>query len=180
MKTITIKAFTVLALVATGLTSCVKTGPVGPSGRDGLDGRDGLNGSTTEVISSPWLYTSVWSGSSEDWYFNLDDAEFTEDIVENGVILAYVKPDKYLFPQEVWQLPASTFIGNFDYFIPHYGTIQFMSTRVDPPYTNDCLFRYILIPANVYLKSAKLKSSKAVDYKSMTYAEVCKTLGIKE
>ncbi len=163
-----------VAITTVVWTGCTKEGPQGPAG---------LN---TDIIASPW-YTSpnIWSGQTGDWYFDVSNTAITKDIVENGVILAYVSLAGDVYNDYTWRpLPAYALNYNWDFLLPSsdgqtYGTIEFTSDMVNNP-GNLGYFRFVLIPSNYTLKSARLKSTSASDLKKMPYPEVCKLLGIQE
>jgi hypothetical protein len=155
------------------LTSC------GKDGRDGKDGINGTNGLDAEVYYSPWFHPT-WVGQTNDWYFDVADPAISQDIVEAGVILAYVSLPGDLYPAAVRQLPAYALGCNWDYLIPDYGQIEFMSDASAVPGSSDYYFRYILIPGNIPLKSTAGIKYNADELKKMSYLEVCKKFGIPE
>lgn len=114
----TIKFF-MLILMATALclTSCTKEGPQGPIGPSGIDGSDGTNGingqdgtngtngangqdgvnGNANVTSVSYDITSA-TGTS----YSLATNKLTPELVENGVVLAYIKigEDWYHIPNQ--------------------------------------------------------------------------------
>jgi hypothetical protein len=152
---------------------CVKEGPQGPDGN-------------ANVLTSGWITPTSWSGASGDWYFDVDNSEITADVVESGVILAYMSvPGDVYNDYTVRPLPAYAIGANWDFLLPNdggsnYNTIEFTSDMVSKPGTTGYNFRFIIIPASYDLKSSPLKSGKVSDLKKMSYQEVCKVLGIKE
>ena len=151
---------------------CTKQGPEGPAGPAGFDGN-------ANIIYSPW-YSPSWVGQTSDWYFDVASAAISKDIVEGGAILAYVSLPGDTYSKAVRPLPAYALGCNWDYLIPGYGQIEFISDATAKPAITNYWFRFILIPANSTLKSTKLKSLKTSDLKNMPYLEVCKLLGIPE
>jgi hypothetical protein len=188
MKNTKIFAYLLLAVAGIFMVSC--EGPVGPPGRDGYDGNDGLDGldGNANVIYSDWYVPNSWGGQTGDWFFQVASASITENIVESGVILAYVSlpGDVYGYPdpQPVRPLPTYAIGANWSFLIPDYGLIEFTCDAASVPGTTDHYFRFILIPAtNPALKSAlKSKSIKDIktELKNMPYSEVCKKFGIPE
>jgi hypothetical protein len=59
----------------------------------GCKDNDEDDGLVPTVYYSEWITPSTWLGESGDWYFSVDAPELTADIVEGGVILAYVSLD---------------------------------------------------------------------------------------
>lgn len=189
----TLFSFVLLSLMIIGWTGC--RGPMGPAGYDGLDGRDGQNGQNGQngldgnanVTTSPWFTSPGWTWDNNDkvWYFDKENSAISKDIVENGVVLAYinVKGD-VINDYTVRPLPAFAVNANWDFLLPNdgnngYGAIEFTSTLTDNPGNQD-YFRYVLISSNYILKSARLKSTKMEDLRKMPYSEVCKLLNIKD
>lgn len=58
--------------------------------KDGAQGSAGLDGLNATVYHSEWFTPSAWLGTSGDWYFSVSAPDLTKDIVESGVVLAYV------------------------------------------------------------------------------------------
>jgi len=154
-------------------TGCKNEGEQGPAGLDGLD---------ATVYYSQWITPSAWSGNSGDWYFDVNAPDLTEDIVENGIILAYVWLAGDLYDAtSVRPLPAYALEANWSFLIHQYGSIEFTSDMTLRPLTTGNKFRFIAIPGNIEtLKSASLKSTNETELRSMSYKEVCKFLNISE
>jgi len=178
MKFTKVIFYLLIAMPALILTGCAKDGMQGPAGLDGLDGN-------ANVIASPWYTPSSWSGNSGDWYFDISNSAITKDIVESGVILAYVSLPGDVLNSAVRPLPAYIIGANWDFLLPNdgqsqYGEIEFTSDMVSMPETSGYNFRFILIPSSFILKSASINSSGNHDFTKMTYQEVCKRFGIQE
>jgi len=173
MKTKIISLYLIAAFSTLVFTGCKNEGMQGPAGLDGLD---------ATVYYSQWITPSAWSGNSGDWYFDVNAPDLTEDIVENGVILAYVWLAGDLYDAtSVRPLPAYAVEANWSFLIHQYESIQFTSDMTLRPLTTGNKFRFIAIPGNIEtLKSALLKSPSETELRSMTYKEVCKFLNIPE
>ena len=78
-KLSTIYLFSVFAFLA--FTGCSKDGAQGPAG---------LDGQNAAVYYSEWFSPTAWSGSAGDWYFSASAPDLTQNVVESGVVLAYV------------------------------------------------------------------------------------------
>ena len=113
----TIKFFILTLMACTiCLTSCTKEGPQGPiglSGTDGIDGGDGTNGTNgndgtngtngtngedgvdgnANITSATYDLSNI-SGTS----FTLSTNKLTPEIVEDGVVLAYIKAGTEWYP----------------------------------------------------------------------------------
>jgi hypothetical protein len=158
------------------------TGSEGPQGPAGTDGN-------ANVIASTWYTPTSWAGQSGDWYFDLSNANITKDIVESGVVLAYVSLPNDIYTAPVRPLPTYALGANWEFLVPDYGQIEFMSDKSTVPPAG-CSFRYVLIPASYtfqatantsnLLKSKSLKQITVNDLKSMPYGDVCKLLNIAE
>jgi hypothetical protein len=152
---------------------CVKEGT---PGRDGVDGQDG----NANVIYSPWYTPNDWAGETRDWYFQVSNSQISEDVVEAGVILAYVSVPGDIYEAAVRPLPAYAIGANWDYLIPYYGTIEFTSDALIKPGTNGYYFRFVIIPSSVPLKSGGNVAYTEEQLRKMNYLEVCKTFRIPE
>ena len=148
-------------------------GPVGPAGQDGLD---------ATVYYSEWFSPTEWSGESGDWYFDASAPDLKEDIVENGLILAYVWLSDDLYEgMAVRPLPAYAVGANWSFLIPDYESIEFTCDMITRPLSSENKFRFIAIPGTIpALKSASSKNKKEQELRSMTYQEVCKLFNIPE
>jgi len=156
------------------LSGCAKDGRNGTNGTNGLDGN-------ANVIYSPWYTPTAWSGTSGDWYFDISNSAISHDIVEGGVILAYVSLPGDIYDKAVRPIPAYALGCNWDYLIPYYGKIEFLCDAVNMPGTSNYFFRFILIPANTALKSTTgNKYPSAEELRKMSYIEICKKFGIPE
>lgn len=166
-----INAVIVFALV-------VLNGCVGAPGRDGYDGQDGQDAT---VYYSEWFAPSVWSGNAGDWYFEASAPDFTMDIVEGGVVLAYVWLDGDLYESSsVRPLPAYAVGANWSFLIHQYGAIEFTCDMLTKPLTTN-KFRFIAIPGTITaLKSEKLESERKSELQNMSYHEVCQLYSIPE
>lgn len=150
-------------------------------GAPGQDGRDGQDGQDATVYYSEWFSPSSWSGESGDWYFEASAPDLTENIVECGVVLAYVWLDGDLYEStSVRPLPAYAVGANWDFLIHQYGAIEFTSDMINRPLKTH-QFRFIAIPGTIpALKSEQIANNSENDLKNMTYQEVCKKYNIPE
>jgi hypothetical protein len=176
MKTKNKSIYLLLAFSMLVFTRCKNEGVPGPAGQDGLNGQDAT------VYYSEWFSPSAWSGTSGDWYFDANAPDLTENIVENGVILAYVwLADDLYEGTAVRPLPAYAVGANWSFLIHQYGSIQFTSDMIVIPLTSDNKFRFIAIPGTIVaLKSASLKNKSEEELRSMSYQDVCKLFNIPE
>ncbi len=79
---------TALLLAVLSISSCGKLfeGPAGPAGAKGADGADG----NANVIASS-EFVPTWSSGTATWSSNVTAPMITQDIVDYGVVMAYVK-----------------------------------------------------------------------------------------
>jgi hypothetical protein len=154
-------------------TGCNKEGIQGPAGADGQN---------ATVYYSEWFSPSAWSGSSGDWYFEINAPDLTESIVEDGIVLAYVWLANDLYnATSVRPLPAYADDANWSFLIHQYGSIEFTSDMNLQPLTTGNNFRFIAIPGTTKtLKSSELKSKNEQKLKNMPYSDVCKLFNIPE
>jgi len=176
LKIMKAKITTIYLLVvfsALVLTGCKNEGVQGPAG---------LNGQDATVYYSEWFTPSEWSGNSGDWYFDASAPDLTQDIVENGVVLAYVWLAGDLYnATSVRPLPAYAVGANWSFLIHEYKSIEFTSDMISKPLTTGNQFRFIAIPGTISaLKSASLNTKSEQELRSMSYKEVCKLFNIHE
>ena len=151
------------------------------TGCKGKDGEDGLDGEVATVYYSEWITPSAWLGNPEDWYFSVDAPDLTAEIVESGVILAYVSLDDDVYANAMRPLPAYAVGANWSFLIPEYKIIEFTSDMISMPFTTGNLFRFIAIPGNIEtLKSASLENISEKELRSMPYKDVCRLFNIPE
>ncbi|HZL08590.1 MAG TPA: hypothetical protein VFC65_01215 [Prolixibacteraceae bacterium] len=149
---------------------------------EGTQGPAGLDGQNAAVYYSEWFSPSDWSGNSGDWYFDAIAPDLTADVVENGVILAYVwLADDIYEGTTVRPLPAYAVGANWSFLVHEYGSIQFTSDMDIVPLTTGNSFRFIAIPGtDPALKSASLKNKSEQELRDMPYKDVCKLFNIPE
>jgi hypothetical protein len=160
----------VLSGISLSWSGCEKEGPPGPPGKDG----------NANVIYSPWYTPNDWNGETRDWYFQVSNSQISEDVVEAGVILAYVSLPGDIYSVAVRPLPAYAIGANWDFLIPDYGMIEFTSDALDKPGTSGYYFRFVIIPSSVPLKSTANQSFSPDELRKMSYIEICKKFGIPE
>ena len=175
MKTKSIISLLLIIAVVGLISSCVKEGPRGPAGQNGVDGN-------ANVLASPWLTPLAWQGDTFDWYFDVTSADITQDIIDYGAVLAYIKIPNDILTNSVRSIPAYVDNAEWNFFIPQLSTIEFTSNATARPGTTGYNFRFIIIPsnANVSLKSGTINGYKKSELQNMPYSDVCKLLGIKE
>jgi len=151
-------------------TGCSIDGTVGPQGLDGQ----------ANIIYSQWYTPTAWNGETGDWYFDVTSADIDEDIVERGIILAYMSLPNDIYNKAVRPMPAYAIGCNWDFLIPDYGKIEFTSDSQNAPGTDGYYFRFVFIPPGTQLKSTRPVGYTKEELLQMPYSDVCKLLGIPE
>jgi len=86
----------ILCLMSIIIFSCEKEGPVGPPGPAGKDGTDGKDGNanvtsiTKSIAPSDWQASGI-SGEDLYFYYEISISEITNDIVQKGAVMIYIK-----------------------------------------------------------------------------------------
>lgn len=204
--------FSAITLLSIGCTKEGPEGPVGaqgpqgPAGNPGAPGAAGAPGAqgpagTANVIYSSWFTTPGWVAStptSTPFYGEVASylraaPGVTQTVLDNGVILSYMKGDPLLTgtaATSVMPLPYSIGTGfgfNDQYdFAATPGNIRYLYKSDDPwDVANLAVisFRYIIIPGGVsggrVMNNNTNNQSYSIDeLKKMPYEEVVKKLGI--
>ena len=176
--------------------NCSKEGPAGPQGDAGAQGPAGSAGATgpagsANVIYSPWFLTGAagWDTASANvshyGAFAIYDKAaggVTQDIIDSGIVLAYLKGDPSTgIANDVHPLPYTigigfSYIDIWDFVLNAPGNIRFIY-RSDYPWTTAELgtisFRFMIVAGNN-------PGGRQIDPRKMTYQEVCKAYGIPE
>lgn len=178
MKTKKYSIIIVLLFSIIAFTGCVKEGAQGP---DGIQGPAGLDGQNAAVYYSEWFSPTAWSGNAGDWYFSASAPDLTQNVVENGVVLAYVWITGDMYNSStVRPLPAYAVGANWSFLMHEYGFIEFTSDENLKPLTSH-KFRFIAIPGtSTALKSASQKYNTKSKLINMPYNEACQLFDIKD
>jgi len=173
MKTGFRTLFLFAAISALLFAGCNKEGPPGPQGPDGQN---------ATVYYSEWFSPTAWSGGSVDWYFEANAPDLTQEIVENGVVLAYAWLANDVYEgTSVRPLPAYAVGANWSFLIHQYGSIEFTSDMFAQPLTTGNKFRFVAIPGTIpALKSGAPVTRSEQELKSMSYKEICRLFNIPE
>lgn len=172
------------------------TGPQGPAGSPGAAGPTGATG-TANVIYSPWFTTveADWVDSYDPPYwalFAFDKAApgITQAVIDNGVVLSYMKDWTYyddvtdgpLKSATIVQLPFMAdidFLDQYDFVIPAAGSITYLYKSNAQTWTNveiaGTSFRYVIIPGGVAggkMMSGPAKGRTVDQLKTMSYEQI--------
>jgi len=141
MKTIKFLNYATFVLfLGLAISSC--EGPEGPAGPAGTDGTDG----NANVISSDW-FAATWTVPSTSAAFTHTAPEITQDVLDTGVIMVYMKTSGH-----VYALPIS-FMGDSNpkeyNFWADPGSVRIWFTA-ESSYSpsSSKRFRYVIIPSN--------------------------------
>jgi hypothetical protein len=174
---------------ATGATGATgRTGATGATGNDGATGATGANGSTgatgatgatgqtgatgatgaVNIIYSDWFTVEV-----NDWEitnnfridYDLATNDITQAIVDNGVVLAYLKQGGNVFP-----LPVSFSTGTQHQYYYGLNNIHFYAQNDVAIVPQDFTYRYIIIPGG----------GRWVNPINKNYKAICLQYGIAE
>jgi hypothetical protein len=131
------------------------------------DGAVGLQGETgtANVIYSDWA-TTPFTNSGSFWKSNINAPKITQEIIDKGNVLVYVKLGTQVLPLSYAKGSSYALFG---YSLSHIDIETNSDYSIFP-------FRYIIIPGGV---SVSAKTSQ-LNYKVMSYSEVCKQLNISE
>ena len=181
------------------VVSCTKEGPEGPAGAAGAQGPAGSAGAPGApgapgagvTTYSPWFTTveDDWVDAYAPpywalWSFTKAAPGVTQAILDNGVVLAYMKNWTYFddvtsgplkATNTVVQLPYKVdidFQDLYDYAIPAAGTIDFLYKSGFQTWANSDIagtsFRYVIIPGSV-------AGGRSADGSERTYEGYTKT-----
>ncbi len=149
-------------------------GPPGPPGLDGLDGNANVFSINYAIIADDWVDDGVPGDPEFFRFIDLSVPEVTQDIVDNGLVLAYYRVDE----SERWNFLPFTIINH------------------DPPFTQVFDFTYDLGFVTLYVKATDRDgdlfegdvrvivaegipiTKKAIDFSN--YEEVKELLGLKD
>ncbi|MEZ5006828.1 MAG: hypothetical protein R2753_01620 [Chitinophagales bacterium] len=151
-----------------------ETGPQGPQGETGETGPQGPQGEqgdtgVVNIISSNWFVVD-----SADWVVTNSDrldydfaaTPITQQILDNGTVLCYLKQASNVFP-----LPAALMEGNTHNFYYGLGNLHFYIQNNNGIDAADFSYRYVIIPGNGRIENFDNWGD---------YSAVCQFLGIKE
>ena len=173
MKTKIGKIYLVLAITVISFTGC---------GQEGIQGPAGLDGQNAAVYYSEWFSPAVWSGTSGDWFFSASAPDLTQNVVESGVVLAYVWLSGDVYNSTtIRPLPAYVLGANWSFLVHQYGSIEFTCDMITQPFNAGDKFRFIAIPGtSTALKSAALVYKTRRELINMPYTEACKRFNIQD
>ncbi len=151
--------------------SCSKpeNGTNGVDGKNGINGTNGAVGQTgnANVIYSDWAPVTFTASSPAQG--NINAPKITQEILDQGTILVYAKlSNSYL------QAPTSQSTSYIQVFL-NLGNIGLTTNFSTNSFSSG--FRYIIIPGGA---PAGRSIAPKIDYKTMTYSQVCKSLNIPE
>ena len=181
MKTI-IRIFAMLAVISAVIfmDACkAEKGEVGPAGPAGLAGPTGTAGATgaagaagatgatgtANVIYSPWVAFPASSTSVAPFQYNFTAPGITQDILDKGVVLCFVRSGSTGTTFETYPLPY-VFVTSATTSTQAYASYVLgnIKVRVTSSFAG-VGFRYVIIPGGV-------AGGRMASLKGMSYAEV--------
>ncbi len=176
----TIKTTIAILAMAIFAVSCSKP-ENGINGKDGTNGTNGAVGQTgtTGTTGSANVIYSTWTNiplTAEGTYFvgEVIVPQITQEILDRGLILVY------------FEISTGSFSGVYqcNYFDPGFSPARYFvayhrlaKIKLDTSISANQRIRYIIIPGGV---PAGRGTTPRLDYKTMTYSQVCKSLNIPE
>jgi hypothetical protein len=155
----------IIAFIVIGMAvlSCSKP-------EDGKDGKDG-NVGTANVIYSDWI-TVNGTQTEGSWAGMIPAPKITQEIMDKGVILVF---NKYF--DSIYPLPySSTNEANEIIFTtPIINLSQIFVVANYDAFSKQDTYRYVIIPGGVSSGANRMinSSNNIIDYKKMSYQEIC-------
>ncbi|MBV6485464.1 MAG: hypothetical protein KFKLKKLM_02034 [Flavobacteriales bacterium] len=151
----TIKRITLLVLISSIITtfSCTKEGKQGEPGPAGTNGTNGTNGNANVKSSTHTVYSWEWSTSGSSKYVDITSTLITNDILNSGAVLMYVKSGvswqalPFTFPQG-----SSSILYKYLYA---YNLVQIQITQETgvPSITGNLEFKLVVISSSARLSN---------------------------
>jgi hypothetical protein len=164
-------AFTALVAIGCSKSNGTKgdTGATGPAGATGATGAAGPD----SVLHSAWLSLNTPFVSDDSLYEeSIAAAGITQDIIDNGAILAYLGFDDGSGGTQVLSANSGVFTDlQISYSV---GAIQVLALD---DYSG-VGFRYVLIPGSILTGNSSGKKYTKQQVQSMSYQQVQKTFGL--
>lgn len=168
-------SLSILLLAITILASCTKegpegpvgaAGPQGPAGNPGAPGAPGTPGAGVTTYSAWFTTGSGWVDASAsflaDWAFVRSAPSVTQTIIDQGIVLAYMKGDPLYNVgsaqhNAIRQLPFTSgppggWVDIYDFVVAQPGQIIFLYSSDNAWAASDLAtisFRYVTIPGSV-------------------------------
>jgi len=143
-------------------------GPAGPTGATGATGATGQTGATgtANVIYSPWVIFPASSSTSAPYLYNFSVPLITQDILDKGVVLCFVRTGSTGSATETYPLPYifpnSSTASNSEI----YASYILSNIKVRTTFSLSGVgFRYIIIPGGI-------AGGRLQELKSKSYAEI--------
>jgi hypothetical protein len=193
-------ALLIVLMLSVSIVSCKKgdTGPVGPAGAAGPTGSTGPAGpaGSANVYYSGWIFATnprdtIIDGSKLK-VANVKAPAIVDSILSSGLVMVY-----FTLGNGIFVLPYTSNaggLGNTLSFLPQKGNLLITRFTADNsgsiPISASLQYRYIIIPGGKATSSfanathqghaASLTIDPAIDYSSMSYADLCSRLHIPQ
>lgn len=136
------------------------TGPKGDRGDTGLQGPKGDPG-TANVYYSDWITLNV-TGSSGNYEATVITPKITQEILDKGVILMFIKNNGNIYPVPfAYATSVSTLVSTI---IPN---ISLGKIRIYLSYNIFNPFRYVIIPGGVSIGAGRKKVLNSMSYEEI-------------
>ncbi len=128
-------------------TNCKKEGPQGPTGKDGTNGN--ANVVSSSITSSNWVY------NAPSWEINFTYGAVTQDIIDNGAVLVYMKVGTAYNQIPITFYPANNYSRTYD-ISTYVGGVAIYCTDSDltqPTNPGTQTFKVVVIAASQLIKN---------------------------
>jgi len=173
MKTIKFLTIVILSIfLSTAVTSCK-----GDDGADGIDGVDGAQGpagqdgqdGNANVIYSDW-FSPTWTVPSTSAYFNYSAPEITQEVLDTGVIMVYMRIYNHVYPMPI-SFMGDTNPKEYDFWADLESLRIWFSAESSYSPSSTIKFRYVIIPGNNNAAGRSINSSQSI-YDELSAANV--------
>ena len=163
-----IKIISMLLLSISFSCSKPENGTNGTNGIDGVNGTTGPIG-TANVMYSNWISPSFLSANNSLEVAEIIEPKINQSILDTGTILVYVRLGNEVYQLNYYNLALSYSIV----YVLSQGKIKIVRNILP---SNGGQFRYVIIPGGI----STARTSAKLDFKKMTYNQVCASLKIPE
>ena len=157
-----------ICLMVLALAGC-KKGDTGPAGKDGKNGTNGnANVVSSSVTSSSWTYTAP------SWQISFTYSPITQDIIDRGAVLVYIKAGSAYNQLPVTFYPASTYSRTYEVSTALNGVTIFCtdSDLTQPTNPGSQTFKIVVIAPSQLIKNPNVNLDN--------YEEVKKAFDLKD
>lgn len=142
-----IKSLLAICIIALSLIGCTKEGAQGPAGKDGTNGN--ANVVSSSITSSSWVY------NNPSWEIAFSYAAITQDIIDRGAVLVYMKVGSAYNQIPITFYPANNYSRTYD-ISSNVGSVTIYCTDSDltqPTNPGIQTFKIVVISASQLIKN---------------------------